>query len=540
MAGNDSPMMQQYREAKKQHPHALVLFRIGDFFELFEAEVGARVLGLNVTSRSGDPLPMAGFPQHAPDAHVLKLVQAGHTVAVCDQVVEPGSTDGLLRLEVVRVVSPGTATEEELLDPRRANHLVAVWPQDELIGLAWADLSTGAFQAMDIPWPRLADELDRLAPSECLYPEDGPAQLHGLLTSAVPGMKLTYRAGWEFDPTTTRAALLHFFGVLSPTGFGFEEEQPCLTAAAALLLFLKDTCKASLGHLRRPRPHRPENHLLLDEATRRSLELTRTLREGRREGSLLAHLDRTVTPMGARLLQESLLAPLTDRAAIEARLDAVAEFVTGECVRRQLRESLGQGADLHRLGARVSSGKASPRELIAVARTLRLLPEVRGRLSGCRAKLLRELEKHLETCPELCRTLSAALAENPPGDPREGGVIRDGYDARLDELRQTARDGKEWLARFQAEEAGRTGIPTLKVGYTQVFGYYIEVSHSHARKVPAHYQRQQTLKNAERYVTPELKQHEEQVLSAEEQTRQREVELFTDLRNRVSAQAGKL
>jgi DNA mismatch repair protein MutS len=264
------------------------------------------------------------------------------------------------------------------------------------------------------------------------------------------------------------------------------------------------------------------------------------LREGSREGSLLGFLDRTVTPMGARLLQESLLAPLTDRTAIEARLDAVAEFIEEHTLRHELRDELGQVPDLHRLAARASTGRASPRDLAAVARALRLLPDIRAKLPGCRAGLLRELERHVEPCPELCEMLGAALAPDPPADARQGGVIGDGYDARLDELRAAARAGKDWIARFQSQEGTRTGIPGLKVGYNQVFGYYIEVGHAHARKVPGHYQRKQTLKNAERYVTADLKEYEEKVLTAEDQMREREYELFVALRDRVGAQAGRL
>jgi DNA mismatch repair protein MutS len=533
--------MQQYREVKGRYPHALVLFRVGDFFELFhgDAEEACRVLGLALTSRD-KATPMAGFPHHAVDAHVRKLVQAGHSVAVCDQVEDPAAAQGLVRREVVRVVTPGTVTDDDLLDPRRPNHLAAVWPEGERVGLAWADLSTGTFQAADVDWARLADELGRLAPAECLHAEGAPGRLVELLGAAVPGMARTGRPGWTFDPATARAGLLHHFRVITPAGFGFEDRQPCLTAAGALLHYLQETCRAGLTHLRRPKPYKPEGRLLLDEVTRRSLELTRTLRDGTREGSLLSFLDRTVTPMGARLLQESLLAPLTERAAIEARLEAVGELVGAHALRQEIRESLEQTADLHRLGARAGTGRASPRDLAAVARTLRLLPALRARLGGGRVGLLRELERHLETCPELSQALDAALAENPPADPREGGVIREGHDPRLDELRQAARSGKEWIARFQAEEAARTGIPGLKVGFTQVFGYYIEVTHSHARRVPAHYQRKQTLKNAERYVTPELKAHEEQVLAAEEQMREREQELFAALREGVARQAGRL
>jgi DNA mismatch repair protein MutS len=541
LAASDSPLMQQYREVKARHPHMLVLFRIGDFFELFneDAEVAARDLGLALTSRDA-ATPMAGFPHHALDAHVRKLVQAGHRVAVCDQVEDPATAQGLVRREVVHVVTPGTVTEEDLLDPRRANHLAAVFPEDDHVGLAWVELSTGAFHAADVPWLRLADELGRLAPAECLHAEDAPPRLVDLVRAAVPGMALTARPDWAFDPATARAALFHHFQVATLTGFGFDDRQPCLTAAGALLQCLQETFKAGLAHLRRPRPYRPESHLVLDEVTRRSLELTRTLREGTREGSLLAYLDRTVTPMGARLLQESLLAPLTDRAAIEARLDAVAEFVETHALRQELRDRLAEVADLHRLSTRASTGRASPRDLAAVARTLRLLPALRARLADCRAGLLRELHRLLDPCADLCRLLDATLAQDPSADPRAGGVIRDGHDAGLDELRAVARSGKEWLARFQAEEAVRTGIAGLKVGYNQVFGYYLEVSQAHARKVPSHYQRKQTLKNAERYVTPELKEHEEAVLTAEEQMRERERELFEALRGRVAAQTPRL
>jgi DNA mismatch repair protein MutS len=533
--------MQQYREVKGRHPHALVLFRVGDFFELFgdDAEVAARDLGLALTSRDKAVL-MAGFPHHALNAHARKLVQAGHSVAVCDQVEEPATAQGLVRREVVRVLTPGTLTEEDLLDPRRANYLAAVWPDGERVGVAWVELSTGAFQAADIDWSRLADEIGRVAPAEYLHAEAAPARLTDLLRAAVPGVAVTARADWTFDPASARAALFHHFKVITPAGFGFEDGQPCLTAAGAVLLYLKETFKASLSHLRRPKPHRPENYLLLDDVTRRSLELTRTLRDGGREGSLLSLLDRTVTPMGARLLQESLLAPLTDRAAIEGRLDAVAEFVEGHALRRGLRDDLEQAPDLHRLSTRASTGRATPRDLAGVARALRLLPAVRARLAGCRAGLLRELERHLETCPELCKLLDAALAPEAAADARQGGVIRDGHDGRLDELRAAARAGKEWIARFQAGEATRTGIPGLKVGYNQVFGYYIEVGHVHAGKVPRDYQRKQTLKGAERYVTPELKEHEERVLAAEEQIRQREAELFIALRDRAAAQAVRL
>jgi DNA mismatch repair protein MutS len=534
-------MMQQYREAKERHPGMLLLFRMGDFYELFndDAEVASRVLGLTLTSRD-KTVPMAGFPHHALENHLHRLLHAGHRVAICDQVEDPALARGLVRREVTRVVTPGTLTEDELLDPRQANHLAAVVTAGAVAGLAWVELSTGQFQAADVPLPALVDELGRLAPSECLHAETAGDRLGEHLRTALPGMALTARPDWTFDPASDRAALFSHFGVTTLAGFGFDDQQPCLVAAGALLLYLQETLKASLSHLSRLRPYRQTSHLFLDEVTRRSLELTRTLREGERSGSLLSHLDRTVTPMGARLLQEWLINPLAERRGIEARLDAVAEFLDEHGLRQELRDVLSEGLDLQRLTARVSTGRASPRDLAGVARTLRLLPRVKAKVTARSAALLCDLESRLELCPDLREALDTALVDNPPLSPREGGVIREGYNAELDELREITRSGKDWMTKFQADEIRRTGIPSLKVGFNQVFGYYIEITHTHAGKVPEGYQRKQTLKNAERYITAELKEYEEKVLSAQEKIYQREYDLFIALRDRVANQTRRL
>jgi DNA mismatch repair protein MutS len=536
-----TPMMQQYREAKERHPGVLLLFRMGDFYELFDAdaETAARVLGLTLTSRD-KTVPMAGFPHHALDGYLRKLLHAGHRVAICDQVEDPALAKGLVRREVTRVVTPGTLTDEGLLDPRQANHLAAVWPRGSLIGLAWVELSTGQFQAADIPWQQLADELGRLAPSECLWSQSAPGRLLELLRARAPAMAVTERPDWTFDAASARAALFNHFGVTTLAGFGFDDAQACLVAGGALLLYLQETLKASLAHLHRLRPYRQNKFLFLDEVTRRSLELTRTLRESERSGSLLAVLDRTVTVMGTRLLQEWILNPLADRPAIEARLDAVAELAEEHALRQDLRAGLGESFDLPRLTARISTGRAGPRDLAAVSRTLRLLPRIKAKVTARRASLLRDLESRLELCPDLREVLDAALADSPPLLPREGGIIRRGYDAALDELHAIASGGKDWIARFQAQEITRTAIPSLKVGFNKVFGYYIEITHAHASKIPSDYQRKQTLKNAERYITPELKEYEEKVLTAEEKINEREYELFTILRERVAEQTARL
>jgi DNA mismatch repair protein MutS len=536
-----TPMMQQYREARERHPGMLLLFRMGDFFELFDedAEVAARVLGLTLTSRD-KTIPMAGFPHHALEGYLRKLLHAGHRVAVCDQVEDPALARGLVRREVTRVVTPGTVTEDDLLDPRQSNHLVTLTARGPLVGVAWAELSAGVFQAADFTWQRLADELGRLAPSECLVAEREAGRLGEFLRTACPDVMLTPRPDWNFEPVSARAALYHHFGVTTLAGFGFDDAQPCLASAGALLLYVQETLKADLGHLTRLRPHRQDHFLMLDEVTRRSLELTRTLREGGRNGSLLSVLDRTVTTMGARLLQDWLTAPLATRAAIEARLDAVGELAAEQSLRAELREALDGATDLQRLTSRVSTGRATPRDLGAIARTLRLLPRLKAKVTARKARLLCELEGRLELCPDLREALDGALVADPPQSPREGGLIKDGYNAELDEQRAIARGGKDWLAHYQAQQITKTGIPSLKVGFNKVFGYYIEITHTHVSKIPKDYHRKQTLKNAERYTTADLKEHEDKILGAEEKMQQREYELFLALRDRVAAQTGRL
>jgi DNA mismatch repair protein MutS len=534
-------MMQQYRQAKDRHPGMLLLFRMGDFYELFDddAETAARVLGLTLTSRD-KTVPMAGFPHHQLEPYLQKLLHLGLRVAVCDQVEDPAAAKGLVKREVTRVVTPGTVTEDDLLDPRRSNHLMALFPEGTLVGLAWVELSTGQFFAAEVPWARLNDELSRLAPAECLCAEKEEKRVGDAVRSVLPTAAVSLRPDWTFDPRSALDTLRQHFGVLTMSGFGFRDDQTCLIAAGGLVQYLQETLKASLVHLHRIHLYRHDRYLLLDEVTRRSLELTRTLRDDDRFGSLLSAVDHTVTTMGARLLGEWLIAPLADRAAIEARLDAVAELTQEQKLRQELRAELEQALDLQRLTARVSTGRASPRDLGAIGRTLRLLPGLKARVTARRSALLQRLEGRLELCPDLRKALDTALVPDPPANPREGGVIREGYNRELDELRAVARGGKEWIARFQAEEIRRTGINSLKVGYNQVFGYYIEITHTHADKIPTNYQRKQTLKNAERYITPELKESEEKVLTAQEKSHQREYELFQALRDQVAAQTTRL
>jgi DNA mismatch repair protein MutS len=534
-------MMRQYQEAKACHPDMLLLFRMGDFYELFyeDAEKAARLLQLTLTSRDGQ-IPMAGFPHHQLEAYLRKLLHLGERVAICEQVEDPSTATGLVRREVVRVVTPGTVTEDTLLDPLASNHLAACVIQGDWAGLAWVESSTGSFHAHDVPASRLAEELSRIEPRECLWPEEQALDLWNQLRQNLGQVSFTPRPVWTFEASSALQTLTEHFGVKTLEGFGFSDSQICLRAAAAILHYLRETLRASLAHIVRLQPYHPGQVLILDSVTRRSLELTRTLRDGKREGSLLFALDRTLTPMGARLLQDWLLTPTTEQARLSARLDAVEEVKTDLPFRRRLREVLEKMPDLARLATRASTRRANPRELAAVAGALRLLPRLKAVVTGRRAALLSELETCIELCPDLRQLLDQALEDAPPIHPKEGGLIRPGYSEELDRLREIRRGGKEWIARFQAQEIARTGIPSLKVGFNKVFGYYIEVTHAHQQRIPPDYQRKQTLKNAERYITPELKSYEEQVLRAEERSQELEYEIFVNLRDQVAGQAPRL
>jgi DNA mismatch repair protein MutS len=536
-----SRMMQQYHDAKALHPGMIVLFRNGDFYELFEddAELGSKVLGLTLTKRDGS-IPMAGVPVHRLEHYLGLLLRAGHRVAVCEQMEEPDPKKKIIHREVNRVVTPGTVTEDTLLDPRAPNHLVAVVAgKGNTFGVAWVDLSSGSFAATDVLAGRLGDELARLNAAELLFPELAAAAVTVAAGNFLPKTR-SARPDWTFDPTTAVAALRSHFQVATLTGFGFDDTQPCLVAAGAVVIYLQETLRASLAHIRRLKPHRPEALLTLDEVTRRSLELTRTLRDAQREGSLLSILDRTVTPMGARMLHDSLLAPLTDLDAINARLDAVGELLKDHALRGSLRELLETCADIQRLTARASTARASPPDLVKIAVTLRTLPKFKAKLTGRRSALLASLEQRLELCPDLRDLLDRALKDEVPFSPKDGGVIKEGFSPELDELRKLASEGKNWIARYQAQEITRTAIASLKVGYNEIDGYYLEVTNANLTRVPENYKHKKTLKNAIRYATTELREYEEKVLSAQEKSQALELQLFLQVRDQVAAQTPRL
>jgi DNA mismatch repair protein MutS len=543
---SSTPMMQQYRELKARDPDALLLFRMGDFYEMFgeDAERASALLGLTLTTRDKGPnaVPMAGFPHPALESYLARLVQAGQRAAVCEQVEDPKFAKGLVKREVVRVVTPGTLTDEELLDPKTANYLAAVVEVVGKLGLAWVELSMGKFSLTGVSRTELADEIARLNPAETLISELSLDAPWVRTLRAQPGLAVTSRPSWDFQGEQARKSLFEQFGTTTLAGFGIDDHAPEVQAAGALVAYLRETQKTSIGHITRLIPYRRGETLALDEMTRRSLELTRTLRDGKREGALLQVIDRTVTPMGARLLGDWLTSPLTHPGAIAERHEAVAELVRDPSLRNDLRQALGEASDLERLSARVGTGRATPRDLVALARTLALLPKIKARLTARTSQRLRDLEAAIELCPEVRSEIEAALVDTPPLALKEGGLIRDGYHPELDELRAIAKGGKSWIAKYQAEQSRRTGIPGLKVGFNQVFGYYIEISHAQAQKnpVPPDFIRKQTVKNAERYITPELKEYESKVRDADDRSYALEYELFLTLRDRVGAEAPRL
>ena len=540
-----TPAMQRYLEVKAQHPQAILLFRMGDFYELFyeDAVTASKAVGLTLTSRdkgSTNPIPMAGFPYHQLDAYLQKLVRAGFRAAICEQMEDPKLAKGLVKRDVTRVVTPGTLTEDSLLDPRESNFLACVFPTKEACGLAWLEVSTGRFFTTDLAHEAVLDEIARIHPAECLIPEQAKQSAIVQELTRTSGLFLSERPAWSFSADQCLRLLLEQFQTKTLAGFDIDEQTPGVIAAGALLDYVRETQKSSLGHITRLEPYRRGTSLLIDEATRRSLELTQTLRNGTRDGSLLSVIDETVTPMGARLLAEWLSNPLTEPTRIERRLNAVQELHDDNMFCRDLRDQLREGYDLQRLTARVATGRCSPRDLSCLARTLALLPKLKAKLSGRKAALLADLEGRLDLCPEIRSDIEAALVDEPPLLTTDGGMIRDGYHVQLDEWRDLARGGKDWIAKYQAEEIERTGIPNLKVGFNRVFGYYLECTAAQADKVPVDYIRKQTLKNQERFITPQLKEYEEKVLRAEGQAVQLEQELFTALRERVAAQSARL
>ena len=541
--GGDTPMLRQYAAVKARHPDALLLFRMGDFYELFheDAEVAARALNITLTARGrGTPneAAMCGVPHHALDAYVARLVRLGHRVAICDQVERPGQGRKLLRREVTRVITPGTLADPQQLEANVPHFLASVFTQTEWAGVATIDLSTGHFRVARLSSePReIWDFLGRLSVRELVHSADhAPARP----SAGIMAPPFSPVPDWTFGLPAATQQLNDHFGTQSLTGFGLDGLPEAVRAAGALLHYLHETQKSSLRHIDRLALHDEGEHLALDEATCRNLEIVESLNGGR-GNTLLAVMDETVTAPGARLLREWVLHPLRDADAIERRLRAVSSLLEDSARRQRLRRELRGIHDLERLLGRAALGTATARDLIVLRDSLGHLPAVRQQLEDAGASLLADARDGIDPMEDLRKQLAAALCDEPPINLREGGLLRDGYDTEVDELRHLQRDARGTLAALEARERQRTGITSLKVRYNRVFGYYIEVSRTHLERVPADYERRQTLTGAERFITPELKRYEEKILSAEERLHELEYERFVELRENVVAATARL
>jgi len=551
--------MKQFHRFKKMHPDCILFFRMGDFYETFyeDAKTCSKVLGLTLTSRSkGDnPIPLAGVPYHAVEGYLKKMLQSGYKVAVCEQVEDPKTAKGVVKRDVVRIVTPGTLTDDILLSAKEDNFLCAVsLGTKHRAAVSWVDISTGHFFAQQLPEENLLDELIRLAPAECLLADRRgelfEAELKKLsrditqLTNAT----ITERPAWYFEPYQARQRLLRHFGTATLEGFGISDADDSLvTAAGAIIEYLNETQKTTLGHILTLKKIDCRNYLQIDPASLRSLEILQTIRTESSKGSLLDCLDETITGMGGRMFRSRLCMPLCDLDAIEQRQDAVEEVKNADTELADIRRLLSNISDTERIAARISTFRVTARDFVALAGTLRQIPLLRQILEKFRCELLVQLAWQCDSMDELADVLEAAIEPEPPSHLRDGGVIRTGFSEELDRLRSISRDGQSWLKNYQKDQIERTGISNLKIGYNKVFGYYIEVNHSSADKVPADFIRKQTIKNAERYITEKLKEYETQALSAEEKAIELEQQLFDQLRhqcaqyiNRLQALAGTI
>ena len=553
--------MRQYLDVKHQHRDALVFFRMGDFYEMFyeDALVAARALDLTLTSRSkdtqGNGIPMCGVPFHAAETYVARLVKKGFRVAICDQTEDARKAKGLVRREVVRVVSPGTLTEATYLDAREPAFIMAVTTVESrgstTFGVALIDLSTGEFTAAEYPGAdgltALVDELAVLKPRELVVPGDPsthPAASGQTVAARWPaltatGLPVTPVEAWAFDEETARRTLLDQLRTTGLAGFGLEGRAAATAAAGGLLHYLRATQKVDLVHVRAVSYRQRADALLIDPQTLKHLEIIESV-EGGREGSLLDELDRTVSAMGSRLLRGWLLRPLLALDPIRDRLDAVEELAFRTTDRGKFRETLKVVQDLERLVARAALGTAGPRDLVGLRQSLAVIPRVRAILGDLQAPLIGSLIAQLDDLGDVRSRIEATLVEEPPALARDGGYVREGFDQEIDTLRSLSRSGKQVIAEMEERERARTGIHSLKVRFNRVFGYYIEVSRSNLHAVPADYQRKQTIAGGERFITPALKEYEEKVLGADEHIVERELELFEGLRQAVAAESPRI
>ena len=577
-----TPMLRQYQELKRQHPGALLFFRLGDFYELFfeDAITGARELEITLTARHkerGQPIPMCGVPHHAVANHVARLIRKGYRVAICEQTEDPSKAKKLVRREVVRVITPGTAIDPHLVEAKESLYLAALCGSGDTYGAAFLDLSTGDFRATEVTgpdaWARIRADLESYAPRELLFPRSlsplvKDAYAGAARTAPLPldtatdaedvdapvarispaehaatsgdGLPLTPLEDWLWEPTSCASLLLEQFGARTLEGYGLAGKVAAVSAAGACLRYARETQRAAAAHVTDIDFFETHDHLVVDSVTCRNLELVESQGPSGRGASLLAVIDATVTGMGARLLRSWMLRPSVRRGEIEARLAAVEDLHRSQRRRDRTRTLLKEVSDLERVVARINMGTATPRDLVALRRSLNQVPAICSALSDAEASLLRVVVENADELPDVRDLIERALSDDPPVNFSEGGVVREGFDSELDELRAVSRDAKQTIAAIESRERARSGINSLRVRFNNVFGYFIEVSKALAPRVPADYERRQTLANAERYTTPELKEWEQKVLGAEGRILEIETRIFGEVRAQVAQETRRL
>jgi DNA mismatch repair protein MutS len=565
-----TPMLRQYQEIKRQHPGTLLFFRLGDFYELFfdDAIIGSKELEITLTARNrerGAPIPMCGVPYHAASGYIAKLVRKGYRVAICEQTEDPKKATKLVRREVVRIITPGTAIDSQLLDARENNYLASIFGVGQGMAVAFLDLSTGEFLVTeftgDSAWQQVVEQLESFGPREIIFPlslellfkstsrsteqpqgestETESRQTGGTITIAGQQAAINPRDEWEFSFETARDLLKSHFDVASLDGFGLSKHEFAITAAGAALHYVRDTQKADASHITGISYFEPGDYLMLDAPTIRNLELVESL-DGSRQRTVLGVLDETTTGMGSRLMKQWLLRPSMKIGELNARLDSVEELKNALIFRDRLSSELKKIADLERLMSRISLGRATARDLVALKASADVIPAVRELLADATSSLLEVLCENLDELADLRDLIGASIDDDPPATMNEGGYMRAGYNAELDELRELASSNKGVIAQIESRERARSGIATLKVKFNSVFGYFIEIGKASAKNVPAHYERRQTLTNAERYTTPELKEYEAKVLGAEERISELEQELFNNVRQAVAVETRRV
>ncbi|MDO4301333.1 MAG: DNA mismatch repair protein MutS [Clostridia bacterium] len=540
-----TPMMEQYMQIKEEYKYCLLFYRLGDFYELFyeDAVIASKELELTLTGKNcgqEERAPMCGVPFHSADGYIAKLVEKGYKVAICEQTEDPKKAVGIVKREVIRIVTPGTVLDTNILDESKNNYIMCIYKNGDGYGVASCDVSTGEFQVTAIPSDldnKVIDEIARFNPSEIICSKEVEV---GEQISRVFDIKLNEYNQWAFDYQNANICLCNHFKTLNLAGFGLENDRPCVSAAGALLEYLIETQKNNLSHISVIKKYSSNKYMVLDISSRRNLELTQTIRDKSKKGSLLWVLDKTKTAMGARLLRKWLEQPLIVEDEIDKRLDSVEAFKNSPFEREDLKEMLNTIFDIERLISKVVYATANAKDLIALKNSFKYLPQIKENLNNYDSEYIKEIYESFDCLEDIYELIDESISDEPPFSVREGGMIKEGYNAEVDKLRSAKNEGSGWLMALEAKEKEETGIPKLRIRYNRVFGYYIEVTNSYKDQVPDRYIRKQTLTNAERYITPELKEIEDTILGADEKVIALEYDLFCDIRNRIAQKVERI